>query len=198
MSTINITSIQSTVLQLHQLHEQLSLAEVQMINSAIVSMLTKSSCQNGETLKYLARLLSPTSYMDIINARTENKLCGYPLCHKRVMEDLVTGIFKHPMYCSRFHSKCSLYLMGQLPQTSLHERLGVHLISYNIFNSNNEYTVDLLEEVVGNGLSIDAIKSLIVSFKVLGFDDVCEDESLLLDKYFEQLFSEEQNSWNIR
>lgn len=76
MQIITTTFIQNVILGSHQLHEQLSIVEARMIESAIVSMLTESFCENEQTLKYLARLLSPMSYMDVINARRERKYVG--------------------------------------------------------------------------------------------------------------------------
>ncbi|CAI4056520.1 hypothetical protein SUVZ_02G1950 [Saccharomyces uvarum] len=187
MSVISIPFIQKEILQAHQLHEQLSLFEAQMVESAIVSMLSESFCKNEETLKYLARLLSPTSYLDIINARSGNKICGYPLCHERTSENLSNGLFTYSIYCSKFHSRCSLYLMRQLSQVPLNERLGVHSTSYYNPSLNDVYNVDLLEELIRNRISTDTVTSLTADFRCLEVDDTHKDDTTLLDEYFEQV-----------
>lgn len=163
-----------------------------MIESAIVSMLTESFCENEQTLKYLARLLSPMSYMDVINARRGKKICGYPLCYKSAAENSSDGFFIHSMYCNNYHSKCSLYLMRQLSQTPLHERRGVHLTSYINLEFDDMYSVSLLEELVASEVPIDTVKSLITSFKDLEFDDTYKNEPLPLDVYFGQLTTDEE------
>lgn len=192
MQIITITFIRNVILLSHQLHEQLSLAEARMIDSAVVSVLTESYCEDEQTLKYLARLLSPMSYMDIIRARTGNKICGYPLCHERAAENSFNGFSTYSMYCSNFHSKCSLYLMRQLSQTPLHERVGVHLTSYTNLDLVDTYSVRLLEEFVVNKTPIDTVNSLITSFKGLEFDDTYNDDPLSLDEYFDRLTTGEE------
>ncbi|AJU89261.1 BFH_collapsed_G0009280.mRNA.1.CDS.1 [Saccharomyces cerevisiae] len=192
MQIITTTFIQNVILGSHQLHEQLSIVEARMIESAIVSMLTESFCENEQTLKYLARLLSPMSYMDVINARRGKKICGYPLCYKSAAENSSDGFFIHSMYCNNYHSKCSLYLMRQLSQTPLHERRGVHLTSYINLEFDDIYSVSLLEELVGSEVPIDTVKSLITSFKDLEFDDTYKNEPLPLDVYFGQLTTDEE------
>ncbi|WBF11052.1 hypothetical protein N7582_000273 [Saccharomyces uvarum] len=194
MSVISIPLIQNEILQAHQLHEQLSLFEAQMVESAIVSMLSESFCNNEQTLKYLARLLSPTSYLDIINARSGNKICGYPLCHERTSENLSNGILTYSIYCSKFHSRCSLYLMRQLPQVPLYERSGVHSTSYYNPSLNDVYNVDLLEESIRNRISTDTVTSLTADFGCLEVDDIHKDDTTLLDEYFEQGTTEENTN----
>ena len=193
MSVISIPLIQKEILQPHQLHEQLSLFEAQMVESAIVSMLSESFCKNEQTLKYLARLLSPMSYLDIINARSGNKICGYPLCHERISENLSDGLLTYSIYCSKFHSKCSLYLIRQLPQIPLNERSGVHSTSYYNPSFNDVYNVDLLEELIRNRISTATVTSLTADFECLEVDDIHKDETTLLDEYSVQVTTEKNS-----
>lgn len=184
MTTID--EIQDVSLRPFQSHRQLSIREAEIISLELIETLCDSYCKNEETLKYLARFLTPDTYRDILDERNLSKMCGYPMCSKppeRIRDpfsiDDSTKRFlweNNPYaylstYCSKFHFRCSQFYQVQLSDEALFARIGVHLIHQNQEDQkalNDKYKVTLFEELLREKASEDDVKTLVVGLKKLG------------------------------
>lgn len=203
MTTIDC--IKELVLKTHQKHRQLSIREAEVISLDLIDILCDSYCKDEETVKYLARFMTPDMYQDLLDERNLNKKCGYPLCDKapeRIRDpfsiDDNTKRFlweNNPyaylsIYCNKFHFRCSQFLQVQLSDEALFARTGVHLIQDTDEKQealNTKYKVTLFEELLREKASEDDMKSLIAGLKKLGIQggddtDTGENDQQLEDE----------------
>lgn len=199
-----IDDIQNVVLKPFQNHRQLSIREAETISLELIGILCDSSCDDEETLKYLARFLTQETYQDLIDERNLNKLCGYPLCSKppeRVRDPFsVNDNTKRFMwdnnpyaylstYCSKFHFRCSQFYRVQLSEEALFARTGVHLVHQNQDEREkvaSQYKITLFEELLREKSSEEDVKSLVAGLKKLGIQsggnlELSEDEQQTQD-----------------
>lgn len=186
MTTINkynIPDLQKEILTPYQKHRQLSMKEAQDMTLDILSTLCDSQVSDEDTLKWLARFITPESYMDLMDERNLNKLCGYPMCHhppERGRDPFamspVTKKFlweNNPYaylsrYCSKFHFRCSEFYQVQLSDDALFTRTGVHLINDTLQTDNSvneKYAIELMEVLLRNKATEEEIKNIVLGVK---------------------------------
>lgn len=199
------------VLKPFQQHRQLSIREGEVVSLEILTLLCDDYCEDEATLKYLARLMTPEIYTDLVDERNLNHRCGYPLCSgapERIRDpfslDQVTKRFlweNNPYaylskYCNKFHFRCSQFYQVQLSEEAIFSRTGVHLIhdTENMKKSQDDkFNVTLFEELLREKASEEDIKSLVAGLKRLGLDTSNDeeenDEQLEVDltKWLEQI-----------
>lgn len=157
--TITLQKIQEEVLKPFQNHRQLSIKESETLTLELLALLCDDEVDNGTTLKYLAKLITPTTYDDLIEERNLNHLCGYPMCgrapERNVQENIASlhhgnsGVMSShhndalikkflwennpyaylSKFCSKFHFRCSQFYQVQLNENALFSRTGIHLIN---------------------------------------------------------------------
>ncbi|AGO13318.1 AaceriAFR175Cp [[Ashbya] aceris (nom. inval.)] len=138
-----IEDIQRQVLAAYRQHRQLSLKEADLLTVELLELLSQTEC-TPETLKYVGRFFTKTTYSDLIDERNLNKRCGYPLCgqsqgrirdpyeNRRVSSFLTqNNPYKYlTSFCSKLHFRCSQFYQVQLSDEALFARVGVHLDDY--------------------------------------------------------------------
>lgn len=174
--SVTIDQIEREALASHQKHRQLTMREAETIGLVLVELLCDDSCSDEATLKYLARLLTPQLYRDIVDERNLNRRCGYLLCSdppERIRDpfamDTVTRKFmweNNPyvylsQYCSKYHFRCSQFYEVQLSDDPLFTRTGVHLVRDPLRDEQDKYTVRLFEELVRERATAEDIKALV-------------------------------------
>ncbi|XP_016052675.1 PREDICTED: putative RNA polymerase II subunit B1 CTD phosphatase RPAP2 isoform X2 [Miniopterus natalensis] len=82
-----------------------------------------------EFLKECGKFITPAHYSDVVDERSIIKLCGYPLCHKRLgivpkqkykistRTNKVYDITERKCFCSNFCYKASKFFEAQIPKT---------------------------------------------------------------------------------
>lgn len=194
-----------------QQHRQLSIREGEVLSLEVLTLLCDDYCEDEETLKYLARLLTPEIYADLVDERNLNHRCGYPLCDgapERIRDpfsiDQVTKQFlweNNPYaylskYCNKFHFRCSQFYQVQLSEEAMFARTGAHLIEDTVDmkkTQDDKFNVTLFEELLREKASEEDIKSLVAGLKRLGLDTSATeeegDEQLEVDltKWLEQI-----------
>lgn len=194
-----------------QQHRQLSIKEGEVVSLEVLTLLCDDFCEDEATLKYLARLMTPEIYADLVDERNLNQRCGYPLCSgapERIRDpfalDQVTKQFlweNNPYaylskYCSKFHFRCSQFYQIQLSEEALFARTGVHLIEDTDDmkrSQDSKFNVTLFEELLREKASEEDIKTLVAGLKKLGIDtsNVPEEDSddleVDLTKWLEQI-----------
>ena len=194
-----------------QKHRQLSIREGEVISLEILTLLCDDYCGDEGTLKYLARLMTPELYADLVDERNLNQRCGYPLCSgapERIRDpfsvDQVTKQFlweNNPYaylskYCNKFHFRCSQFFQVQLSEEAIFARTGVQLLEDTQEmrqTQDDKFNVTLFEELLREKASEEDIKSLVAGLKRLGLDASQDgedgDEQLEVDlsKWLEQI-----------
>lgn len=208
----SIDDIQNLALKAFQKHRQLSMREAEVISLELIDLLCDSHCEDETALKYLARLLTPGSYQDLLDERNLNKKCGYPMCNRQPerlrdpfsMDDTTKRFLweNNPyaylsIYCSRFHFRCSQFYEVQLSDEALFARTGVHLLENTPEEKqliDEKYDVKLFEELLREKASEDDIKSLIAGLKKLGIqnsvDSNADDNNLQMEEDLSKWLSE--------
>lgn len=184
----DIKDLQKTVLTPYQKHRQLSMKEAQSIMLDILSILCDSQVKDEDTLKWLARFMTPDTYSDLMDERNLNKLCGYPMCHASPERERdpfemskVTKQFlweNNPYaylsrFCSKYHFRCSQFYQVQLSDDALFSRTGIHLINNSMpanIIMNEKYNVELMEIMLRNKATDDEFKKIILGVKKLEID----------------------------
>ncbi|AET38083.1 RNA polymerase II subunit B1 CTD phosphatase RTR1 Ecym_2349 [Eremothecium cymbalariae DBVPG len=152
-----IEDIKQQVLEPYQKHRQLSLKETDFLSVELLGLLSQTECSDTATLKFVSRILTKTTYADLIDERNLNKKCGYPLCtqsqgrirdlyeNRKVSNFLrQNNPYKYlTSFCGKFHFRCSQFYQVQLSDEPLFSRVGVHLDDYQEMTE-----VMLLEEVM--------------------------------------------------
>lgn len=204
-----IEEFQNVALGPFQKHRQLSIREAEIISLEIIELLCDSHCKDEATLKYLARLITPATYQDLLDERNLNKKCGYPMCNRQPERlrdpfsiDYTTKRFlweNNPyaylsIYCSKFHFRCSQFYEVQLSDEALFARTGVHLV-HNSPQEKKEidekYRIELFEELLRQKASEDDIKSLIAGLRKLGINNGANQEH----KDDDQEMEEDLSKW---
>ncbi|SMN21701.1 similar to Saccharomyces cerevisiae YER139C RTR1 CTD phosphatase [Maudiozyma saulgeensis] len=164
---VSLKNIQDEVLKPFQNHRQLSIKESETLTLDLLALLCDDEIENGNTLKYLAKLITPTTYDDLIEERNLNHLCGYPLCNRPPERNVHhsestlhhgnTGVMSSHQndaiikrflwennpyaylskFCSKFHFRCSQFYQVQLDENALFSRTGIHLINDTLKNKEN-------------------------------------------------------------
>lgn len=184
----DIKDLQKTVLTPYQKHRQLSMKEAQSIMLDILSILCDGQVKDEDTLKWLARFMTPDTYSDLMDERNLNKLCGYPMCHASPERERdpfemskVTKQFlweNNPYaylsrFCSKYHFRCSQFYQVQLSDDALFSRTGIHLINNSMpanIIMNEKYNVELMEIMLRNKATDDEFKKIILGVKKLEID----------------------------
>lgn len=185
MNKYNIQDIQREVLTPYQKHRQLSMKEAQSTSLDILTLLCDGQISDEDTLKWLARLITPEAYMDLMDERNLNKLCGYPMCQhppERERDPFEMSpttkqfLWENNPYaylsrfCSKFHFRCSQFYQVQLSEDALFSRTGIHLINdtLQIDNSINEkYAIELMEVLLRNKATDEEIKNIVLGVNKL-------------------------------
>ncbi|CAB4255532.1 similar to Saccharomyces cerevisiae YER139C RTR1 CTD phosphatase [Maudiozyma barnettii] len=166
--TVTLKNIQDEVLKPFQNHRQLSIKESEMMTLELLTLLCDDEIDKGSTLKYVAKLITPTTYDDLIEERNLNHLCGYPLCGKPPERNIhhsesalhhgTSGVMashqndaiikrflweNNPYaylskFCSKFHFRCSQFYQVQLDENALFSRTGIHLINDTLKNKDDD------------------------------------------------------------
>lgn len=198
----DIQDIQKYVLSPYQKHRQLSMKEAQSITLDILSILCDGQVKDEDTLRWLARFMTPESYSDLMDERNLNKLCGYPMCHasperKRdpfAMSEVTKQFLweNNPYaylsrFCSKYHFRCSQFYQVQLSDDALFLRTGIHLINDSMLTSNTlneKYNVELMEAMLRNKATDEEFKNIVLGVKKLALngadkndDDADDDEN---------------------
>ncbi|CAL9733567.1 RNA polymerase II subunit B1 CTD phosphatase Rtr1p [Monosporozyma servazzii] len=188
MSSINkynIQDIQKEVLTPYQKHRQLSMKEAQSISLDILTLLCDAQISDEDTLKWLARLMTPETYMDLMDERNLNKLCGYPMCQHppererdpfSMSETTKKFLWENNPYaylsrfCSKFHFRCSQFYQVQLSEDALFSRTGIHLINDTLQTDNSineKYGIELMEVLLRNKATEEEIKNIVLGVNKL-------------------------------
>lgn len=188
MSSINkynIQDIQKEVLTPYQKHRQLSMKEAQSISLDILTLLCDAQISDEDTLKWLARLMTPETYMDLMDERNLNKLCGYPMCQHApererdpfsMSETTKKFLWENNPYaylsrfCSKFHFRCSQFYQVQLSEDALFSRTGIHLINDTLQTDNSvneKYGIELMEVLLRNKATEEEIKNIVLGVNKL-------------------------------
>lgn len=181
----NIQDIQKEVLTPYQKHRQLSMKEAQSISLDILTLLCDAQISDEDTLKWLARLMTPETYMDLMDERNLNKLCGYPMCQHPpererdpfgMSETTKKFLWENNPYaylsrfCSKFHFRCSQFYQVQLSEDALFSRTGIHLINDTLQTDNSvneKYGVELMEVLLRNKATEEEIKNIVLGVNKL-------------------------------
>lgn len=181
----NIQDIQKEVLTPYQKHRQLSMKEAQSISLDILTLLCDAQISDEDTLKWLARLMTPETYMDLMDERNLNKLCGYPMCQHApererdpfsMSETTKKFLWENNPYaylsrfCSKFHFRCSQFYQVQLSEDALFSRTGIHLINDTLQTDNSvneKYGIELMEVLLRNKATEEEIKNIVLGVNKL-------------------------------
>lgn len=204
---VSINIIQERVLNSHQNHRQLSIHESEMLVLDLIELLCDTCCQDENTLRYLAKLITPSNYHELIIERNLVHKCGYPLCNRSPERNRdpysvnsKTNKFLNDnnpydylsKFCSRDHYKCSQFYQIQLSDDELFSRTAIHLITdtlNNNKNTNEQYNVILFEDLAkekASDVTDDDIKFVISNLKRL---DIYDGENPQEEKQLEKELS---------
>ncbi|SCV03994.1 LAMI_0H12596g1_1 [Lachancea mirantina] len=158
---VTVEQIKGQVLKPYLNRKQLSLKESELISLELIDLLSESSCDDDQTLKYVGRFLTKDAYQDLSEERNLNKKCVYPRCELQQgrLRDLYGGnntatrFLKEnnpyaylTFFCSKFHYRCSQFFQAQLSDEALFARTGVLQDEYD----QDDQKITLLNELISN------------------------------------------------
>lgn len=176
----SIQDLQKIVLTPFQKHRQLSMREAQSLTLEILSTLCDGRVSDEDTLRWLAKFMTPESYMDLMDERNLNKLCGYPMCQHspererdpfEMSPETKQFMWENNPYaylsrfCSKFHFRCSQFYQVQLSDDALFSRTGIHLINDTLHINDNivfKYNIQLMEALLRNKATDEEIKNIVL------------------------------------